>query len=191
VFSVARRFDPELDVFLVAEALRPVSTQAGLVVLPSFGFRDRPAIDAFLVPGGAGTRPQMHNRNLHRFIADLPASCLLASVCTGSWIFARMGLLDGRSATSRKAPDPIEASHLGMVPLDRLAAIAPACRPSRARVVDAGRIVTAAGISAGMELGFHLLRRAGYDERFIDEVTRTMEYEQAYGVYRYDLEVSP
>ena len=191
VFSIARRFDPELDVFLVAEALRPVSTQAGLTVLPSFGFRDLPALDAFVVPGGSGTRTQMHNRSLHRFIAELPASCLLASVCTGSWIFARMGLLDGRVATSRKSPDPIEASGLGMVPIERLAAIAPACRTSSARVVDAGRIVTAAGISAGMELGFHLLRRAGYDERFLDEVARTMEYEQAYDVYRHDLEVSP
>jgi transcriptional regulator GlxA family with amidase domain len=77
------------------------------------------------------------------------------------------------------------------VPIDRLAALAPACRPSRARVVDAGRIVTAAGISAGMELGFHLLRRARYDEHFLEEVARTMEYEQAYDVYRHDLEVSP
>ncbi|MFM2304247.1 MAG: hypothetical protein RLZZ135_1657, partial [Cyanobacteriota bacterium] len=42
VFSVARRFDPELDVFLIAENLRPVQTQAGLTVLPNYGFSDRP-----------------------------------------------------------------------------------------------------------------------------------------------------
>jgi hypothetical protein len=50
-----------------------------------------------------------------------------------------------------------------------LAEIAPACRISRARVVNAGRIVTADGIASGMELGFHLLRRAGYDEGFISD----------------------
>jgi transcriptional regulator GlxA family with amidase domain len=191
VLSVARRFDPELEVFLVAEALRPIHTQAGLSVLPSYGFADGPAMDAFLVPGGFGTRQEMHNRNLHHFITNLPARTLLASVCTGSWIYAAMGLLDGRRATSRKEPDPVEASRMGLVPIDRLAKIAPACRVSRARIVDTSRIVTAGGIAAGMEMGFHLLRRAGYDEAFLGEVARTMEYKDAYDLYRHDLEVTP
>ena len=68
----------------------------------------------------------------------------------------------------------------------RLAEIAPACRISRARVVDAGRIITAGGIASGMELGFHLLRRAGYAERFIDDVARVMEYSEAYRLYKND-----
>jgi transcriptional regulator GlxA family with amidase domain len=57
-------------------------------------------------------------------------------------------------------------------------------------VVDAGRLITAGGIASGMEMGFHLLRRAGYDETFITEVARTMEYHQAYNLYRDDLEVA-
>jgi transcriptional regulator GlxA family with amidase domain len=57
-------------------------------------------------------------------------------------------------------------------------------------VVDAGRIITAGGIASGMEMGFHLLRRAGYDERFLLEVARTMEYHQAYELYRQDLDVT-
>ncbi len=73
-----------------------------------------------------------------------------------------------------------------MVPLDRLARIAPACKPSRARVVDAGRILTAGGITSGMEMGFHLLRRAGHDEAFVTEVARVMEYTAAYEAYRGD-----
>jgi transcriptional regulator GlxA family with amidase domain len=75
-----------------------------------------------------------------------------------------------------------------MVPIDRLAALAPACKVSRARIVDAGRIVTGGGITAGMEMGFHLLRRAGYDETFLDEVARVMEYAAAYDAYRDDRE---
>ncbi len=143
-----------------------------------------PEIDAFCF----GTRQEMHNRTLHAFIRSLPEATLLTSVCTGSWVYGRMGLLDGLPATNRKEPDQIEASGRGKVPIDRLAEIAPACRISRARVVDAGRIITAGGIASGMEMGFHLLRRAGYDEHFISEVARVMEYGGAYALYRDDIE---
>lgn len=190
VFSVARRYDPEIDVFFIGEAMRPVQAQAGFTVLPNYSFADRPDMDAFLIPGGAGTRPEMHNGRLHEFIRALSERCLLTSVCTGSWIYAKMGLLDGIPATSRKEGDRAEQT-LGKVPIDRLAAIAPACRVSRSRIVDAGRIVTAAGIAAGMEMGFHLLGRAGYDEGFRAEVARTMEYSEAYRLYKDDIEVSP
>jgi len=188
VFSVARRFDPELDAFLVADSMRPVQAQAGFTVLPNYWFNDQPAMDAFLIPGGYGTRQELHNGRLHAFIRALPEKTLLTSVCTGSWIYAKMGLLDGLAATNRKEPDRVEAKPPGMVPIDRLAQIAPKCRVSRARVVDAGRIVSAGGIASGMEMGFHLLRRAGYDEAFIDDVARVMEYKAAYDVYRNDIE---
>ncbi|WP_238557879.1 type 1 glutamine amidotransferase family protein [Paenibacillus shenyangensis] len=101
-----------------------------------------------------------------------------------------MGLLDGIAGTSRKAPDRLEASEMGKVPIDRLTEIAPACHISRARVVDSGRIITAGGIAAGIELGFHLLRKAGYDETFIMEVARIMEYDRAYEVYRNDIQLN-
>ena len=86
VFSVAKRFDPELEVFLIAESMRPVQTQAGFTVLPNYSFSDTPAMDAFLIPGGFGTRQEMNNGNLHRYVRTLPNTCLLTSVCTGSWI---------------------------------------------------------------------------------------------------------
>ncbi len=188
VFSVARRFDPELDAFLIADSMRPVQAQAGFTVVPNYSFSDRPHLDAFLIPGGFGTRQEMHNARLHDFIRSLPTQSLLTSVCTGSWIYGKMGLLDGRPATNRKEPDRLEASSFGKVPIDRLAEIAPACRISRARVVDAGRIITAGGIASGMEMGFHLLRRAGYSEEWISEVARVMEYSAAYEQYRNDVE---
>jgi transcriptional regulator GlxA family with amidase domain len=190
VFSVARRFDPELEAFLIADAMRPVQTQAGFTVMPNYSFADRPFMNAFLIPGGFGTRQEIHNQRLHEFIRSLPADCLMTSVCTGSWIYGQMGLLDGLSATNRKEPDRVEASGAGKIPIDRLADIAPACKISRSRVVDAGRIITAGGITSGMEMGFHLLRRAGYDETFIDEVARVMEYSEAYNIYKQDLEIT-
>ena len=93
--------------------------------------------------------------------------------------YGRIGLLDGKAATNRKEPDRLDSSNMGKVPIDRLAEIAPECRISRARVVDAGRIVSGGGINSGMEVGFHLPRRAGYDEAFIGEVSRVMEYTYA------------
>ena len=187
VFSVARRLDPELDAFFVAETLRPVQAQAGFTIMPNYAFTDGPDMDAFLIPGGFGTRQELNNGRLHAFIRALPEKTLLVSVCTGSWIYGRMGLLDGRMATNRKEPDRLESSHMGKVPIDRLAEIAPACRISRARVVDSGRIITGGGIASGMEVGFHLLRRAGYGEDFITEVARIMEYAAAYEIYRGDI----
>ncbi|NMH99525.1 DJ-1/PfpI family protein [Pseudonocardia acidicola] len=190
VFSVARRFDPELEAFLIADAMRPVQAQAGFTVLPNYSFGDRPAMDAFLIPGGFGTRQEIRNGRLHEFVRSQPAETLLTSVCTGSWVYAAMGLLDGIPATSRKEPDRVEANPPGKVPIDRLADLAPSCRISRARVVDAGRIVTAGGIASGFELGFHLLRRAGYAEDLIGEVARVMEYQDAYKLYRDDVEIA-
>ena len=184
VFSVARRFNPELDAFLIADAMRPVQAQAGFTVLPNYCFSDLPAMDAFLIPGGYGTRQELHNRRLHDYVRSLPESTLLTSVCTGSWIYGKMGLLDGLQATNRKEPDRVEQTPPGMTPIDRLAQIAPKCKISRARVVDQGRIITAGGITSGMEMGFHLLRRAGHDEKFISEVARVMEYSAAYELYR-------
>ena len=186
VFSVARRFNPELDAFLIADAMRPVQAQAGFTVLPNYCFTDRPAMDAFLIPGGYGTRQEIGNGRLHEYIRSLPEATLLTSVCTGSWIYGKMGLLDGLQATNRKEPDKVEQAPPGMTPIDRLAQIAPKCRISRARVVDQGRIITAGGITSGMEMGFHLLRRAGHDEKFISEVARVMEYSAAWDVYRND-----
>ncbi|PZD96043.1 DJ-1/PfpI family protein [Paenibacillus sambharensis] len=188
VFSVARRFEPGLDAFLIADSMRPVQTQAGMTVWPAYSFADQPDFDAFLIPGGFGTRQELYNGRLHTYINNLPQEVLLTSVCTGSWIYGAMGLLDGLAATNRKEPDRLEASIMGQVPIDRLADIAPACRISRARVVDSGRLVTAGGIASGMELGFHLLRRAGLGEDFINEVARTMEYSAAYETYRNDIE---
>ena len=191
VFSVARRLDPSLDAFLIAENLRPVQTQAGFTVVPNYGFADRPAMDAFLIPGGFGTRQETYNANLHDYIRGLAPAVLLTSVCTGSWIYGQMGLLDGLPATNRKEPDRLEASGAGLVPIERLAEIAPKAEISRARVVDAGRIITAGGIASGMEMGFYLLERAGYDAVFVRDVARIMEYAEAYELYRDDRLVAP
>src|SRR5262249_54801203 len=159
-----RRFDPELDTFLIADAMRPVQAQAGFTVLPNYSFQDSPAMDAFLIPGGFGTRQEVHNRRLHEFVRSLPEETLLTSVCTGPVGCGGRRGCGAPRARRRRGRAGAEASGAGRVRTAGLPGVAPPCRVSRARVGDAGRIVPAGGITAGMEMGFHLLRRAGYGE---------------------------
>ena len=176
----------------VAKTLEPVPSDCGLSLMPTKTFEDCPPLDLVCIPGGVGVSVPMRDEPTMAWLrAQGERAQYVTSVCTGSWIYGRMGLLDGIPATNRKEPDRVEASHLGKLPIDRLAEIAPACRISHARVVDAGRIVTAGGIASGMELGFHLLRRAGYDEGFIRDVARCMEYSAAYDTYAHDIEYAP
>lgn len=189
VFSVARRIIPELDVMLVAETMRPITTASGFTVLPNMSFNDRPAIDALLIPGGPGLRPEQFNGRLHDYIRSLPESTLLTSVCTGSWVYAQMGLLNGQTATNRKNPDRLEKKGINKVPLEKLKEIAPLCKTSTARIVDSGRMITAGGIASGMELGFYLLKRAGYSEELVAEIAYMMEYEAGYALYKDDIEI--
>jgi transcriptional regulator GlxA family with amidase domain len=187
VFAVAQRLDPELDAFTVAEAAGSIEATAGLKVTPRYAFNDLPDMDAFLIPGGIGTRREMHNKRLRTFIAGLPEQTLLVSVCTGAWIYGAAGILDGLHGTSRKNGDPSEK----LVPIDRLAQIAPKCRIDRHRVVDTGRVITAGGISSGLETGFHLLSRFGKDDAFVDTVARIMEYEKQWALMKSDRLVAP
>jgi len=182
VFAVARRMDPELEVFLIGDSLVPVTTTTNLSINPRYALDHRPDMDAFLIPGGIGTRAEMHNGRLIEFVKGLPEKTLLVSVCTGSWIYGKAGLLNGVRATSRKHGDPSEST----VPLDRLADIAPQAIIERQRIVDSGRIITAGGISSGLEMGFYLLERFGYDDGFVDQVAYVMEYEQQWKLMKGD-----
>jgi transcriptional regulator GlxA family with amidase domain len=182
VFAVARRMDPELDAFLVGDSLVPVMTTASITVQPRYCLDQRPDMDAFLIPGGIGTRAEMHNGRLIDFVRALPEKTLLVSVCTGSWVLGKAGLLDGIPATSRKQGDPSEQT----VPIDRLAEIAPKARIDRHRIVDSGRVITAGGITSGLETGFYLLERFGFSEGFVTAVARIMEYDRQWQLMKDD-----
>ena len=183
VFAVAKRLDPELETFIIADTMAPVVATAGLRVMPKYCLNDNPSMDAFLIPGGIGLRPEMHNKRLISFVKALPEETLLVSVCTGSWVYGAAGLLDGIHATNRKSQDPSEP----MAPIDRLAQIAPKCKIDRHRVVDAGRIITGGGITSGLEVAFHLLKRFGYDAEFVKKVAHIMEYEKQLELMQTDL----
>lgn len=182
VFAVARRMDPELDAFVIAESPVPIKTTANVTVVPKYTLDQKPDMDAFLIPGGIGTRAEMDNGKLRDFIISLPEKTLLVSVCTGAWIYGQAGLLDDLFATSRKHADPFEA----MTPLQRLHKIAPRCRCDEHRIVDNGKILSAGGITAGLEMGLYLLERFGYDEEFVNRVAYIMEYDRQWELMKRD-----
>lgn len=141
----ARRSDDSapFNVFTVARGDTAISATGGLRVLPDYTFDTAPAIDLLVVPGGFGTRPLLDDADMLDWIrATAGKARRVASVCTGSLLLARCGLLKGRRATT----------HWGA--LDLLAKIDPSVTVEPdPRVVDDG-IVTSAGVAAGIDMAF-------------------------------------
>jgi transcriptional regulator GlxA family with amidase domain len=137
----------------------------GLRVVPDHSLDTVPALDVLLYPGGRGARMRVDDEAEVAWVRDQRARVpLLTSVCTGSLVFAKAGLLAGRPATTHWAS------------LDRLADIDPTIDVRRDdRFVDDGDVVTSAGISAGIDMALHLVARfAGADRA--REVRRGIQY---------------
>src|SRR5438552_17799831 len=103
VFSVVNRFtDPvAFSVFTVAEKTGPILTRGGLSINPDYRLAHCPPLDLLLVPGGQGTRREIHNQLLVEWIRQASAKAeFVLSVCTGALLLARAGLLDGLEATT-------------------------------------------------------------------------------------------
>lgn len=138
----------------------------GLVVKADHSFASAPPLDVLIYPGGQGTRPQLEDEARLDWVRGQRATVpLMTSVCTGSLVYAAAGLLAGRPATTH------------WTALDLLAELDPTIevRPDD-RFVDDGDIVTAAGISAGIDMALHLVvRLAGADRA--REVRRGIQYD--------------
>ncbi|MBL8146590.1 MAG: DJ-1/PfpI family protein [Anaerolineae bacterium] len=151
VFSVAGSLGGEktLNVYTVAEEMRVIQARGGLQVLPGYTLRDCPPPDIIVVPGGYGTRHQMKNAVLLGWLREQAGRVeLLTSVCTGSLVLGGAGLLDGWQATTHHEE------------IDLLVEAAPAANVVRdVRYVDNGRIITSAGVQAGMDMALHVVAR--------------------------------
>jgi transcriptional regulator GlxA family with amidase domain len=170
VFSTARAAGATADtalfrVFTVAERSETVRCRGNLLVQPHFTIADHPPIDLLVVPGGWGTRREAHNGPLLDWIAAQDrGSTLTLSVCTGAFLLAARGLLDGKPATTHWAS------------LDRLAEGYPAIEVRRdVRYVDAGHIVTSAGVSAGIDMALYVVERL-HGAAAAAATARAMEY---------------
>jgi transcriptional regulator GlxA family with amidase domain len=142
--------EAEVEVVTVAASLDPIRAVHGLRVLPDTTWDDIGAIDVLVMPGGQGTRRLITpHEPLHGRLRDIAeAGTLMTSVCTGSLVYAAAGLLKGRPATTHY--DSLDL--LGW--LDPTIRICP-----EDRYVDDGNVVTAAGVSAGIDMALHLVLR--------------------------------
>lgn len=151
-------------VFTVARTSDPVLAIGGLRILPDHSFADVPEIDLLVVPGGYGTRPLLDDEEMIDWIRSTAAAARkVTSVCTGSLLYAKAGLLEGKRATT----------HWGA--LDALASIDPSIDVDRERRwIDDG-IVTSAGVAAGIDMSLHVVESL-FGQETADRTARYIEY---------------
>lgn len=159
--------DDDVSVFTVAADLAPVRCAKGLRVLPDRTWDATQRLDVLVYPGGRGTRTQLGPDDpIHTRLRGLAeAGTLMTSVCTGSLVFAAAGLLRDRPATTHWSS------------LTTLAEIDPTIEVrEHDRFVDDGTVITAAGVSAGIDMALHLVARLQSVGRAI-EVRRGIQYD--------------
>ena len=146
VTSELNNYEP-FNVFLVAESQRTYKAVNGLQLVPDYEISNCPNPDILVVPGGVGTRTQMNNQKLITWIQQVSDRAeLVMSVCTGARLLAKAGLLDGLEITTHH-----EA-------YDELRQLVPtAIVNERKRFVDHGTIITAGGISAGIDSSLYVV----------------------------------
>jgi transcriptional regulator GlxA family with amidase domain len=168
VFSVTGRQDNSnpFNVYTVAEKGQPILARNHLSVNPSYTIQDCPQPDILLVPGGLGTRKEMHNSILIDWIKGCSQKAeLILSVCTGALLLAEAGLLEGLAATT----------HHGAIELLRKVAPHTTIQPDK-RIIDNGRIIVSAGISAGIDMSLYVVAKLlGKDQAL--ETAKYMEYD--------------
>jgi transcriptional regulator GlxA family with amidase domain len=147
VFSSLQKFDPTFRPVVVAERIAPMESDIDVGLVADATFADVPQPHIIVVPGGvSGTLRAMSNEPLRHYVRQAADTAeIVASVCTGSLILASLGLLDGRPATTHWIAPGI---------LNNFGA-----RFQRQRWVEDGNILTAAGVSAGIDMALHLVER--------------------------------
>jgi transcriptional regulator GlxA family with amidase domain len=161
--------DAPFRVCLLAERAGLVRCRGGLRVQPDYTLADHPPLDILVVPGGWGTRREAGNGPLLDWIAARDRETdLTLSVCTGAFLLAARGLLDGRPATTHWASiDRLRQTHPAVAVRDDV------------RYVDAGHIVTSAGVSAGIDMALYVVGRLLGDD-VARNTARRMEYDGAW-----------
>ncbi len=138
----------DFDVYTVAESKEPVTTAMGMTVVPKFTFAEAPEPDVLVVPGGGVAGPRGSATTLKWIASQTARTEHTLSVCNGAFILASAGLLDGLSATT--------TDHL----IPKLRAEFPKVKVVEdQRFVDNGRIITAAGLSSGIDGALHVVSK--------------------------------
>jgi transcriptional regulator GlxA family with amidase domain len=169
VLSYWSKTHPEdhVEVFTVArDNSRPIECAKGLKVLADHSWDSAPDIDVLVYPGGRGTRAHLGDDQVRAWLQSIHERArLTASVCTGALVLADAGLLKGRAATTHWSD------------FDELLGVDASieARPHD-RFVDEGDVITAAGVSAGIDMALYLIVRLHSEDR-AREIKRGIQYE--------------
>ena len=166
VFSVVNRDEEPaaFNVYTVAQTENIVA-RGGLKVSRHYSLAECPTPDVLVVPGGVGVRKLLNDDVILEWITEQAAtSQLTTSVCTGALLLGRCGLLNGVKATTHHRC------------IDELRVIAPEAQvQTDQRFVDTGSVITSAGISAGIDMSFHVVSRL-VGQQHANDVASRMEY---------------
>jgi transcriptional regulator GlxA family with amidase domain len=173
VFSTASRVKARMDsklqdlfnVFTIGENMSPVHARGGLQVMPKYQISDHPEINILIIPGGI-VNDELEKKHLISWIVTCSdIADITASVCTGAFLLAKAGLLDSKAATTHWED------------IDDLRSMFPNIEiKNDVRWIDEGHIVTAAGISAGIDMSLHIVSRVA-DTDLAMRTARQMEFD--------------
>lgn len=155
----------DLHIETIAENAGPITSAQGTQTIAKYGFADCPKLDVLLVPGGMGTLKELKNEAMLEFLRVQSAKTdLVTSVCSGSMLLAKAGVLDGHKATSNKKYFDMALSQSDKVEWVR-----------KARWVEDGKFVTSSGVSAGIDMALFVVKRL-YGEAEARKIAGWSEY---------------
>lgn len=168
VFGGLRLAGKDTEVVAISQTGEPVRCANGLRVIPDHGFETAPPLDVVLVPGGLGTRKEIENPVLLDWLREAGRDCKwVTSVCTGSQLLHGAGFTKGRRITT----------HWGFVQALREQA-KDATVLDDVRYIADGNIVTAAGVSAGIDMALWLVGQI-WDEELARTIQHYIQYDPA------------
>ncbi len=173
VLSMARRIAPDIQFCTIAPQAGATRLSNGLTVLADFGIVDAPAVDVLIVTGGPGWQEQTKDKATLEFLRQRAADTLLASVCTGGMILAAAGVLEGKSATTKREVVPPEHP-----PIDAMRTGYPGIDVQNAMLIDNGGIITGGGVTLCIDTTLYILETCLGPE-VAAETARIMEYSRA------------
>lgn len=154
-----------VEIVMIAPRAGPVKSGAGPAAIADFGFADAPRLDIVMIPGGIGTRREVNNADfLAAITAIAQATPQVATICTGSGLLAKTGLIDGIKATSNKMAwkwATAQGAKVLWVP--------------HARWVEDGKYISSSGISAGTDMALGLIAKL-YGKDMAQWVAHRAEY---------------
>lgn len=167
VFCTASRVCKDnnpFDVFLISETGNAVIARAGYKVLPRYGFNNHPKIDVLIIAGGVHTNEMGKLQVMQWIYQESQNASVVASVCTGAFLLAMAKVLEEHKVTTHWEDI---ADLRSMFPLLNVV--------ENVRWVDEGKIITSAGISAGIDMSLHLVSKL-HSNDLAEKTARQMDF---------------